>query len=104
MSDKDRKREGELAVKPRRKTDKPKLYKVLIHNDDYTPMDFVVMILESVFRKSPAEAYRVMMEVHKSGLGIAGVYSHEVAETKLALTEEAAKSGGHPLRGSIEPE
>ena len=104
MGDTDRKGAGEVLEKTRRKTDKPKLYKVLLHNDDYTTMEFVVMILESIFSKSPAEAYRVMMHVHTGGVGIAGVYPYEVAETKVALTHESAKEAGYPLRCSMEPE
>ena len=104
MSDADRRREGGLAEKTRPKTEEPKLYKVLLHNDDYTTMEFVIVILESVFTKSPAEAYRIMMHVHTEGTGIAGVYPFEVAETKLVMVEERAKEAGHPLRCSIEPE
>lgn len=104
MSDADHRREGGVAEKTRPKTEEPKLYKVLLHNDDYTTMEFVVSILESVFAKSPAEAYRIMMHVHTQGLGIAGVYPFEVAETKVALVEERAREAGHPLRCSIEPE
>jgi len=100
----DLERGGEVLEKTRRKTDKPKLYKVLLHNDDYTTMEFVVVVLESIFGKSPAEAYRVMMNVHTSDVGIAGIYSYEVAETKVALTHETAKEAGHPLRCSMEPE
>ena len=104
MSDADRRREGGVAEKTRPKTDLPKLYKVLLHNDDYTTMEFVVAILESVFAKSPAEAFRVMMHVHTQGIGIAGVYPFEVAETKVDMVEERAKEAGHPLRCSLEPE
>lgn len=104
VAETDKKRQGEVLEKTRKKTDTPKLYKVLLHNDDYTTMEFVVIVLESIFNKSPAEAYRVMMHVHTGGVGIAGVYSYEVAETKVALTHSAAKEAGHPLRCSIEPE
>ena len=104
MSKRDLERKGEVLEKTRSKTDKPKLYKVVLHNDDYTTMDFVVLVLESIFNKSPAEAYRVMMQVHTGGAGIAGVYSYEVAETKVALVHENAKEAGHPLRCSMEPE
>jgi ATP-dependent Clp protease adaptor protein ClpS len=100
----DHKREGEVAEKTRPKTEEPKLYKVLLHNDDYTTMEFVVAILESVFAKSPSEAYRIMMHVHTRGAGIAGVYPFEVAETKVALVDDRAREAGHPLRCSIEPE
>jgi ATP-dependent Clp protease adaptor protein ClpS len=104
VGDKGTKHEGGVLEKTREKTQTPKLYKVLLHNDDYTTMEFVLLVLETVFNKSPAEAHRVMMHVHTTGLGVAGVYSHEVAETKVALTEEAAKDAGHPLRCSLEPE
>lgn len=104
MGSTDRKGKGEVLEKSRQKTDKPKLFKVLLHNDDYTSMEFVVMILESVFGKSPAEAHRVMMNVHTGGVGTAGVYPHEVAETKVALTLTAAREAGYPLRCSMEPE
>jgi len=104
VGDADRRREGGVAEKTRPKTEEPKLYKVLLHNDDYTTMEFVIEILESVFAKSPAEAYRIMMHVHTQGTGIAGVYPFEVAETKLVMVEERAKEAGHPLRCSIEPE
>ncbi len=95
---------GEVAEKTRPKTEEPKLYKVLLHNDDYTTMEFVISILESVFAKSPAEAYRIMMHVHTAGTGIAGIYPFEVAETKVVMVEERAEEAGHPLRCSIEPE
>ncbi len=104
MGETDKKRQGEVLEKTRQKTDKPKLYKVLIHNDDYTAMDFVVDILEMIFNKSPAEAYRVMMNVHTGGIGVAGVYPYEVAETKVAMTHDTANDAGHPLRCSMEPE
>ena len=104
MGKTDRERRGEVLEKSRRKTDKPKLYKVLLHNDDYTTMEFVIMVLESIFGKSPAEAHRVMMHVHTAGIGTAGIYPHEVAETKVALTHAAARDAGYPLRSSIEPE
>ena len=86
------------------KVEQPPLYKVLLHNDDYTTMEFVVMILESVFSKPPAEAYRIMMQVHCNGHGICGVYSYEVAETKVALVHEQAREHGFPLRASMEEE
>jgi ATP-dependent Clp protease adaptor protein ClpS len=104
VSDADQKRQGGVAEKTRPKTVEPKLYKVLLHNDDYTTMEFVVAVLESVFSKSPAEAYRIMMHVHTQGVGIAGIYPFEVAETKVALVDERAKDAGHPLKCSIEAE
>ena len=104
MGDDDRKRQGGVAEKTRPRTEEPRQFKVLLHNDDYTTMEFVVLILESIFGKSPAEAFRIMMHVHTRGAGIAGVYSHEVAETKAAMVQEHAREAGHPLRCSIEPE
>jgi ATP-dependent Clp protease adaptor protein ClpS len=104
MGDVDRKREGGVAEKTRPRTEEPQLYKVLMHNDDYTTMEFVLMVLESVFAKSPAEAYRIMMHVHTRGVGIAGVYPFEVAETKVDMVHQRAREAGHPLRCSIEPD
>jgi ATP-dependent Clp protease adaptor protein ClpS len=104
MADTDRKRQGGVAEKSRPRTEEPRLYKVLLHNDDYTTMEFVVLVLESIFAKSPAEAYRVMMHVHTKGVGIAGIYPFEVAETKESMVQERARDAGHPLRCSIEPE
>jgi len=93
------------AVKERvkDKTQEPALYKVLLLNDDYTTMEFVVNVLESVFQKSPAEAYRVMMHVHVNGKGIAGVYPWDIAETKVATVTEMARAAGYPMRAAIEP-
>ena len=82
----------------------PRLYLVLLHNDDYTTMEFVVEILEGIFGKSPAEAFRIMMHVHEQGLGICGAYPHEIAETKVALVHERARGRGFPLRASMEEE
>ena len=104
MADTGKQRQGGVREKSRSTTKRPELYKVLLHNDDYTSMDFVVDILESVFAKSPAEAYRVMMHVHRSGFGIAGVYPHEVAETKVADVHGRAEEAGYPLRASLEEE
>jgi ATP-dependent Clp protease adaptor protein ClpS len=82
----------------------PRLFKVLLHNDDYTTMEFVIEVLEGVFAKSPAEAFRIMMHVHECGLGICGAYSFEIAETKIALVHEKARQHGFPLRASMEEE
>src|ERR1700741_3355003 len=87
-------------VKP--KTKEPTLYSVVLLNDDYTPMGFVVEVLESIFQKSPAEAYRIMMQVHVEGRGVAGVYPWEVAETKVDRLLTAAREAGHPLQATIE--
>ncbi len=93
-----------LAVKSRPKTKKPSLYKVLLLNDDYTPMEFVVLVLENYFNKSREEATRIMLHVHKRGVGLCGVYTYEVAETKVALVMAAAKQHQHPLQCTMEKE
>lgn len=85
-------------------TKKPTLYQVILHNDDYTTMNFVIAVLESVFYKQPAEAYRLMMEVHLQGRAVCGVYIHEVAETKVATVGDLAAGNGFPLQASIEEE
>jgi len=92
------------AVKERAdtKAQEPTLYAVVLLNDDYTPMDFVVNVLEEVFQKTPADAYRVMMQVHLNGRGIAGIYSWEVAETKADKVASLAVEAGHPLKATIE--
>jgi ATP-dependent Clp protease adaptor protein ClpS len=92
------------AVKERveRKTKEPALHSVVLLNDDYTPMEFVVDVLETLFQKSPAEAYRVMMQVHVGGRGVAGIYPWEVAETKVDALLSRARSAGHPLQAIIE--
>lgn len=80
----------------------PALYSVVLLNDDYTPMQFVVDVLEGLFQKSPSEAYYVMMQVHLNGRGIAGVYPYEVAETKVDSLLSLAHEAGHPLQATIE--
>ncbi len=104
MSERGTKRRGGVLEKTRDLTKRPELYRVVLHNDDYTAMDFVIDILEAIFGKSPAEAYRVMMHVHQTGVGIAGIYTHEVAETKVAEVQDLAKEAGYPLRASFEEE
>ena len=84
------------------KDDEPKLYKVVLMNDDYSTMEFVVEVLETVFQKSPAEAFRLMMAVHTQGSAIAGVYGWEVAETKVETVTKMAKSAVFPLRAITE--
>ena len=95
-------RQGDLATEQKRKVEKVRRYKVLFHNDDYTTMEFVVQTLEEIFDKGPAEAYRIMMEVHTSGRGVCGAYTFEVAETKVAAVHESARAEGFPLRAGIE--
>ena len=93
---------GAVKEKVQSKQQEPRQYKVILLNDDYTTMDFVVRVLESIFQKSPAEAYRIMMQVHRNGRGIAGVYSWEVAETKADTVASLASAAGFPLRAAIE--
>jgi len=101
VADKGRQTGGEVLERTRQETKEPELYKVLLLNDDYTTMEFVVQILESVFHKAPAEAYRIMMQVHTQGRGLCGVYPHEVAETKVATVHDLARSNGYPLRAAL---
>ena len=104
MDDTDRRTDGQLLERTRQETKKPELFKVLLLNDDYTTMEFVVEILEGVFHKQPAEAYRIMMAVHTQGKGLCGVYPHEVAETKVATVIDRAREQGFPLLAAMEPE
>ena len=100
-------REGDTSVVTRTRTEKklerPKLYRVLLHNDDYTTREFVVWVLQSVFHKSENDATAIMSHVHNNGVGVAGVYTFEVAETKVTKTMQLARSHEYPLQLSIEP-
>lgn len=80
----------------------PRMYRVLLHNDDYTTMEFVIGILIDVFRKSAEEAAAIMLSVHEKGVGVCGVYAHEVAETKAALVHGRARQAGFPLKCTLE--
>ena len=93
-----------VITKTRPKTQKPSLYKVLLLNDDFTTREFVVYVLEVVFNKSVDEATRIMMHVHQKGVGVCGVYTFEVAETKMMQVLDMAKENGHPLQCTIEKE
>lgn len=86
------------------KLERPRMWRVLLHNDDYTTQDFVVWVLETVFRKDRAEAFTIMLSVHRSGLGVAGVYTHDVAQTKLKATRSLAEQHEFPLLVTMEPE
>ena len=99
-----RDREEGVATRTRPKTARPPRYKVLLYNDDYTPMEFVVMILEQIFGKSPAAATQIMLAIHRGGLGVAGVYVLEVAETKVTSVQRSAEENGYPLRAGVEKE
>jgi ATP-dependent Clp protease adaptor protein ClpS len=95
-------RQDDILTKTREELREPPLFKVLLHNDDYTTMDFVVMVLETVFKKDTAEATRIMLNVHHQGQGIAGVYSREIGETKVALVHRMARKNQFPLKCSLE--
>ncbi|MBF0248357.1 MAG: ATP-dependent Clp protease adapter ClpS [Alphaproteobacteria bacterium] len=91
-----------MAVKTRAKTKKPSMYKVLMLNDDYTPMEFVIHVLESIFDKSYEDATTIMLHVHQKGVGVCGVYTYEIAETKAMLVMDLARRNQHPLQCTIE--
>jgi ATP-dependent Clp protease adaptor protein ClpS len=93
---------GEVRERVKDETKEPTLYSVVLLNDDYTPMQFVADVLETVFQKSPAEAYRITMHVHLNGRGLAGIYPWEVAETKVDTLTSLAREAGHPLQAAIE--
>ena len=95
-------RDGALLEKRRAARPQPPRYKVVLFNDDYTPMPFVVALLEQVFAKSPVEANALMLRIHRSGRGTAGQYTLEIAETKVALVHRNAKEHGYPLRAGVE--
>jgi ATP-dependent Clp protease adaptor protein ClpS len=104
MADTGRQTGDQVLERTKQETKKPELYRVLLLNDDYTTMDFVVEVLETIFHKQPAEAYRIMMMVHTQGRGLCGVYPFEVAETKVATVIERARESGFPLLATMEPE
>ena len=108
MSDKDTKSSDtpdiELVVEIRQKLKKPSLYKVIMLNDDYTPMEFVIHVLQMYFRKSQEEATKIMLHVHQRGIGICGIYTREVAETKVKQVMAVARKSQHPLRLQLEKE
>ena len=94
----------DLVTKTRPKTKKPSLYKVLLLNDDYTPMEFVVLVLERYFGKNHDQASHIMMHVHQKGVGVCGVFTYEVAETKVTQVMDFARQNGHPLQCTMEKE
>jgi len=109
MSDVDKRNGGEgpaasVIVKAKPKTKKPSMYKVLMLNDDYTPMEFVVHVLERFFNKGREEATRIMLHVHQKGVGICGVFTYEIAETKVAQVMDFARQHQHPLQCTMEKE
>jgi ATP-dependent Clp protease adaptor protein ClpS len=114
LGDGDRKRRGETGLpgapgsavitKTRPQTKRPNMYRVLLLNDDYTPMEFVVEILKQIFHKPHAEATRIMLHVHQNGMGVAGIYPYEIAETKVRTVEELARESQYPLKCVLEKE
>ena len=96
--------ETDLAVKPRAKSQRPPMYKVMLLNDDFTPMEFVVHVLERLFAMTHAQAIEIMLTVHRKGLAVVGVFSHEIAETKVAQVLELARRQQHPLQCTMEKE
>jgi ATP-dependent Clp protease adaptor protein ClpS len=104
VSDRDLRFEEDIDVKAAKKAQTPFLYKVFLINDDYTTMEFVVYILEKIFHKPPPEATQIMLNVHKSGVGMAGVYTREIAETKISKVHEIARENKFPLKCLMERE
>jgi len=92
----------EVVTETEKKLKKPSLYKVLLHNDDYTTKEFVVQILQYVFHKEHTAAVQIMLHVHRKGIGVAGVYLYEIAETKAALVESLARQQEYPLKCTVE--
>ena len=96
--------EGSVITQTRKQVARPDKYKVLLYNDDFTPMEFVVSILEQIFGKGPSAATHIMLQIHRTGLGVAGVYMLEVAETKMVAVHRVAGQRGYPLRAGVEKE
>ncbi|SEK76250.1 ATP-dependent Clp protease adaptor protein ClpS [Roseovarius nanhaiticus] len=96
--------DASVVVATRPKTKRPPLYKVLLLNDDYTPMEFVVAVLERFFGLSSAQSFEIMLTVHKKGVAVVGVFSHEIAETKVAQVMDFARKHQHPLQCTMERE
>src|SRR5262245_56299753 len=94
--------DGEVLEKPKERTKRPQLFHVVLYNDDYTTMEFVVHVLEVVFQKPTEDAFRIMLDVHRRGRGVCGAYTYEVAETKVTTVHEMARSEGFPLRAGVE--
>jgi ATP-dependent Clp protease adaptor protein ClpS len=96
--------DAEGEVKSRKKVKEPSMYRVLLHNDDYTTMEFVVQVLMAVFHKTMTESTRIMLNVHQKGVGLCGVFTYEIAETKVDTVEKLARANGFPLKCSMERE
>ncbi len=102
-SETDRDEQSGTATVNKKKLQPPRMHKVLMHNDDYTTMEFVVLVLQKFFNKNYNEAQSIMLDVHSSGYGVCGIYTYEVAESKVAKVIKFARDNGHPLRCSTEP-
>ena len=94
----------QTETRSEQKLERPRMWRVLLHNDDYTTQDFVVWVLESIFHKPRGEAFAIMMSVHRSGMGVAGVYTYDVADTKVKNTKQLAEEHEFPLLVTMEPE
>jgi ATP-dependent Clp protease adaptor protein ClpS len=103
-SETDRDEQSGVATARKEKLQAPRMYKVLMHNDDYTTMEFVVLVLQKYFNKNTTDAHTIMLEIHHKGYGVCGVYTYEVAESKVAKVTRYARENGHPLKCSTEPE
>lgn len=102
MSRRETQFDQEVVTETKKKLKRPPFYKVLLHNDDYTTKEFVVQILQYVFHKEDTEAVQIMLHVHKKGIGVAGVYTYEIAETKVALVESLSRQYEYPLKCTME--
>src|ERR687883_1334229 len=102
MPERDYELDDQVVAESKTRLKKPPLYKVLLHNDDFTTMEFVVYVLQSVFAQPEEEAFRIMLKVHLEGVGVAGVYTYEVAETKAAKVTELARAHEYPLLCTVE--
>ncbi len=102
MADTNNKQQGLVVTERDLEIEEPRLYKVLLHNDDYTTMEFVISILQTVFHKSADDAAKIMLNVHNEGIGIAGIYTKEISETKISEVHRLAKKNEFPLRCSME--
>ena len=104
MSKRRRDEQEDVKTRTEPKVKVPRKYKVLLHNDDYTTMEFVVWVLQNVFHHTPAAATRIMLHVHRTGIGVAGVYTRDVAETRVEQVAVLSREAGHPLQCTMEPE
>ena len=94
---------GDILVEERVRTKKPKMFAVILLNDDYTPMDFVIWLIQSIFHKSESEATRLMLDIHQKGKGLCGVFTYDVAQTKMLQAKNMAQKNEHPLECIVEP-